>query len=246
MDRALSLERLTEEVQTIYRSLPEGAEEAIEAYLRNALKSQSTEDRLALLEALVRQFETPSPPPSQEGHPLPEEISRLFSLLFGQRIPKAGLTSPDLLEELAHVLNTLFDTLNEIIRTIDTTLLGKRPELETIRHIIGKQLTAEVPPEPLQQYLSRIQEAFLISHKAFQEAAQTKLGELLEELSPQRFESEPVDRFKIGPLRKAEFFERYKEKFLTLKKWFESGRFREELLREFEKSCQKLYDAKRR
>lgn len=245
MDRSISLERLAEEIRMVYRSDPAMAEREMEAYLLEALKPLSTEERILWLEALIRKFELPPEQAGSESHPLPEEIARLLSLLFGQRIQKTDLTSPDLLEDLARALNTLFDTLNEIIRTIDTTLLGRRPELETIRHILGTQLTADAG-DSLHQYLSRIQEAFLISHKAFQDAAQVKLEEVLKELNPERFESEPVDRFKIGPFRKAECFERYKEKFFILKRWFESGRFREELLREFEKSCQRLYEAKRR
>jgi len=156
------------------------------------------------------------------------------------------LSSNELLEKLALSLNTIFDTMNEMIRTIDTTLLGKKPELETIRHIIGSQLEAETHSDSLQTYLTRIQKAFLISHKAFQEATQIKLGEILKELNPERFESEPMGGFKVGPLRKAELFERYKERFQTIKKWFESGRFKEELLREFEKACQRLYPNDRR
>ena len=42
-------------------------------------------------------------------------------------------------------------------------------------------------------------------------------------------------------LRKAESFELYAQKFEAFKDYFESGRFMEELLREFENNCQKLF-----
>jgi hypothetical protein len=38
-------------------------------------------------------------------------------------------------------------------------------------------------------------------------------------------------------MKKAEYFDTYQNKYETLKKWFESGRFMEDLLREFENNC---------
>jgi hypothetical protein len=43
---------------------------------------------------------------------------------------------------------------------------------------------------------------------------------------------------KIGPLRKAEDFDILKEKIERIQRWFESGRFMEDFLREFENNCQ--------
>lgn len=246
MNNPVSIERLMEEVRTLYQANPTRAEKLMEAYLQETLKEYPPEEKIRFLEALIQRFESPPVPVEKETFLHSEEFTRLFTLLFGERISAMDLSSNELLEKLAFSLNTIFDTMNEMIRTIDTTLLGKKPELETIRHIIGSQLEAETHSDSLQTYLTRIQKAFLISHKAFQEAAQIKFGEILKELNPERFESEPMGGFKVGPLRKAELFERYKERFQTIKKWFESGRFKEELLREFEKACQRLYPNDRR
>lgn len=246
MSSSISIERLTEEVRTIYQSDPLRAERLMEAYLKETLKGQPPVERIALLESLARQFEAPPIPVAQDAFFESKEFSKLFSLLLGERVSAIDLSSGEILEKLALSLNTIFDTLNEMIRVIDTALLGKKPEFETIRHIIGSQLEDETPSDSLQNYLARIQEAFLISHKAFQEATQIKFSEILKELGPERFESEPMGGLKVGPFRKAELFERYKERFQTFKKWFESGRFKEELLREFEKTCQKLYHTDRR
>jgi hypothetical protein len=246
MNSPVSIERLTDEVRTIYQSDPVKAERVMEAYLKETLREHSPDERITLLEELARQFEGVPAPMVQDVFLESKEFSRLFSLLLGEKVSAPDLSSTELLDKLALSLNTIFDTLNEMIRVIDTALLGKKPELETIRHIIGSHLEGETQSKSLQNYLARIQEAFLISHKAFQEAAQAKFGEILKELGPERFESEPMGRLKIGPFRKAELFEMYKEKFQTFKKWFESGRFKEELLREFEKACQRLYHADRR
>jgi len=246
MGNTMSAERLTPEIRTIYQSDPVKAEPLIEAYLQQMWKESSVAEKITLLEELVHQFEEAPPRPSPELDLESKEFVRLFSLLFGEKISVPELSPSELLEKLAFSLNTIFDTLNETIRVIDTALLGKKPELETIRHIIGSHLEGEAKTESLHSYLARIQEAFLISHRAFQEAAQIKFGEILKELGPERFEAEPMGGLKIGPFRKAELFEMYKDRFQTFRKWFESGRFKEELLREFEKTCQKLYHSGRR
>lgn len=59
-------------------------------------------------------------------------------------------------------------------------------------------------------------------------------------------EAERGGGLRFGPLRKAELYEIYKEKFSQFKGWFESGSFMEELLREFEKTCQRLYNVDQR
>ncbi len=246
MGSSISIEMLTPEIRTICQSDPLRAETLIEAYLGQVWKGSSTAEKITLLEELIRQFETISPRTRPDVDIESKEFSRLFSLLFGERISVPDLSSAELMEKLAHSLNTIFDSLNQIIRVIHVTLLGQKPELETIRHIIGSQLEEETKTDSLQIYLAQIQEAFLIAHKAFQEASHAKIGEILRELGPERLESEPVGGLKFGPLRKAELFERYKERFQAFKNWFDSGRFDEELLREFEKTCQKRYDADRR
>jgi len=238
---------LKEEILRIYQSNPKRAERLVEDYLEETLKDYSLSEKISLLEDLLRQFELPPSHEVRKEFPVDsKEFSRLFSLIFGERIAEIDFSSPQLLEKLAQSLNTIFDSLNEIIQVINQALFGKKPELETIRHIIGSQLEGDEGRDSLQNYLSRIKEAFLLAHKAFQEAAHIKMVEILKELHPDTFESEGTKGLRFGPFRKAELFERYREKFQSLKKWFDSGRFDEELLREFEKICQKRYPLNRR
>ncbi len=239
---------LTEDILRIYQSNPTRAERLLEDYLEESLKDYPLSEKIAILEDLLRQFELPPSREIRKEVPLEsKEFSRLFSLLFGERISEIDLSSPELLEKLAQSLNTIFDSLNEVIQVINQALLGRKPELETIRHIIGSQLEGgEERGGSLQNYLSRIKEAFLLAHKAFQEAAHTKVAEILKEFYPESLESEGMKGLRFGPFRKAELFERYREKYQSFKKWFDSGRFDEELLREFEKICQKRYPLDRR
>jgi predicted component of type VI protein secretion system len=149
------------------------------------------------------------------------------------------------MEKLADSLNTIFNKLNQLIRNIHTTLLGKSPEFETIRHIIGAELEGASPSISLENFLDQIKEAFLSAHEAFKKAANIRFQEILNELDPDLIAAQVENGLKFRPFRKAGYFEMYRERYQKLKKWFESGRFTEALLREFEKNCQKLYLEKR-
>ena len=91
-----------------------------------------------------------------------------------------------------------------------------------------------------QKHLGQIQKAFLTTQQAFKNAAHARVREILDELDPGKISASGGGGLKFGPLRKAECFEIYESKFRSCKKWFESGRFMEDFLREFEKNCQKL------
>jgi hypothetical protein len=246
-DSSISVERLADEIRALYQSNFPKAETSIETYIQQNLKGFSTVEKKDLLEKLIHQFENNRIKVHPDLDFESKEFLRLFSLLLGKRISSVDLSRTEVLERLAHSLNTIFNTLNQIIGVIQTTLLGKKTEFdETIRHIIGSDLEGSAGTISLQGYLDQIQEAFLVSHQAFKEAAQTKVGEILKELNPDHIEATTGGGLKFGPLRKAELYEIYKEKFQTCKTWTESGRFIEELLREFEKKCQKRYKAEKR
>ncbi len=233
----LSLEELANQIRTVYRSDRSEPEALIEKYLEERFKDLSPGERLDFLERLSRQFEKRS-----------EDFSRIASLLLGKKVSAVDLSSSEVLEKLSNSFNTIFNTVNQIVAGIHATLLGRKAELETIRQIIGSQLSGEegVEVDSLQRYLDQIQKAFLVAHQAFQLAAQAKVSQILNELEPGRIETERGGGLRFGPLRKAEFFEIYKERFLKCKGWFESGSFKEDLMREFEKTCQRLYNVDQR
>lgn len=237
----ISLEQLADEIRQVYESDRSQAEALIEEYLEERLQAFSPDERLSFLEKLIGQFDNGTP--GRSGGPdLEEEVlSRLFSLLLGREVCQADLSSTELLERLAASLNTIFDTLNQLVSVINATLLGEPTGEETIRQVIGFQVEGEDRSESLESYLGRIRKAFLTTQQAFKKAAHTKVSQVLHELDPERIEATGGGGLKFGALRKAAFFETYEEKFRTCKKWLESGRFTEEFLREFEKNCQELY-----
>jgi hypothetical protein len=243
----ISADTLYDEIRSIYNSDSVRANTLIETYLEQRLKEYSLADKLSAIENLTNKFKAPGPVTERKDFGIGQEgISQVLSLLLGKDIPMDNLSSGELMEKLSHSLNTVFDSLNQITGVIHTTLLGESVELQTIRHIIGSDLESTEARDSLQNYLDQIREAFLVAHRAFQQAAADKTSQILNELDPDRISESTEKSLKFGPLRKAGNYDVYTEKYQACRKWYDSGRFTEELLREFEKICQKLYKKKAR
>lgn len=242
-----SLESLSGEIRRIYRENPsEGAEGMIEEILGGATRGLPLEEKEALVERLIQAFSNEEPPLYLRRDPGSVRLSELFSLLLGKRIEDTDCSTEEIVERLAGSLNTVFDSLNELVGGISATLLGRTSGTETIRYFIGSRLEQEKATEnkSLEDYLARIKEAFSIGHQAYKDAAYTKMKEILRELSPKALEEAVGSGLRFGPLRKAAMFETYEEKHRTLENWLESGLLLDALLREFERICQKLYSEK--
>ncbi len=168
-------------------------------------------------------------------------LSDLSSMLLGQRVTKADLSSGETLKRLAWALNTIFDKLNELLGVIHLSLIGSDSEFETIRHVIGSELEGSSKSNSLEDYVDQIKRAFLAVHKAFREAAKTKFNQILIEIDPDRIISGHGTGLGLNFIKKAKSFEIYNEKYKDIKKWFDSDRFSEEFLREFEKNFKKIY-----
>jgi len=248
-NNAITLLNAAADIRKLYEADPGGAAAAIEAHIDGYLKTDHPEDKIAFIQELSRLFNVSKATESAFGMKTDvgaslnqnEKLLRLFSRLFGESLTNVDLSSEDHLEKLGQSLNTIFNSINSIIGVIHTTLLGEKPETETIRHIIGTGVGSHGGTDSLQAHLDQIQKAFLIAHRAYQEATANKIRQILDEISPEKLSENLEGSLKFGPLRKAELFENYKEKHALCNKWFESGRLMEELLRDFEKNCQKLY-----
>lgn len=223
-------------LRKIYASSPQNATGLIEKYLLDTLKHLPLQERLSAVKALdnglYRAVEAEMPN---------ELIDRIVPLLLGRDVCREDLSSSELLERLAESLNTIFDIVNQLIGVINQTL-GENPlEEETIRHVIGGNMECESPSRPLEEHLGQIQKAFLKTHQCFKEATTVIVRKILAELDPQKISSEPGSSLKFGPLKKAESFDLYEERFNKFKKWFDSERFMEDFLREFENTCSKSF-----
>jgi hypothetical protein len=148
------------------------------------------------------------------------------------------LSSSELLEKLAESLNTIFNTLNQLISVINMTFSGEESSEQTIRQVISFRLEGEGQGRSLETYLGQISNAFLTSQQSFKEAAYAKVKQVLSVLDPEQLAQEVGKGLKFGPLKKAEMFDIYEQRYGKIQKWFSSGRFMEDFLREFEKNCQ--------
>ena len=237
------LNQLTEKIRQIYHSDSVKAENLIEAFLESSLTGVPDVERIKILDELTSKFGRHDARSLENVNVDQEVLTRVFSFLLGKKVSQAELSSDELLQRLADSLNTIFDILNQLVSVINRTFLGEREGAETIRQMIGFHLEGDNHKTgSLESYLGQISKAFLTAQQAFKLAAEKKMKEILAELEPDRIAASTRGGLRFGSLRKAEQFELYAQKYDAFKKWVDSGRYIEEVLREFEKNCQKIFN----
>lgn len=211
--------------------------ESVEAFLKEQMAGLDSHSRITALQSVVKRLGNTCRP-SMTGETDEEVLTRVCSLLLGRKVSMDDLSSSELLEKLAESLNTIFNTLNQLISVINMTFTGEGSPEQTIRQVIGFRLEGEGQGNSLETYLDQISNAFLTSQQSFKEAAYAKVKQVLSVLDPEQVAAEVGKGLKFGPMKKAEMFEIYEERYGKIQKWFSSGRFMEDFLREFEKNCQ--------
>ncbi|WP_394707229.1 hypothetical protein [uncultured Desulfobacter sp.] len=229
----------------LFRNQKDDADISINDFLEKELGTLDLDQRMDLLEELISQFaphRQPGITPVQEHMASESErhaLERVIRLLLGRELTTSDFHSDQLLESLADAINTVFESLNLLISAVNTTLAGKQDSDETIRQVIGYHLEGSEQAQPLEAYIGQIGKAFSGSHEASKKAALTMVSKIMSELSPEKIEKDAgVSIF--TPMRKNKCFDVYRLKFNKIQKWFESGRFMESYLREFEKNCQNI------
>ena len=240
MNRPMDHQKIADEIRDMYRAGPEDAASRIEGLLEERFRSLSPSERLAAMGDLKTMFPSGGSPEHQMELEF-LRIREMASLILGRQMSQSESESGELLDRLLRSLNTVFDALNDLIRVIRLTLLGQDMELETIRQVIGSQLEGQERSLSLESHLNQIREAFLVAHRAFQEAAKGSMHRVLEELDPETLAAASKGGLRIGPMRRAGLFDIYQERFQQIKEWFDSGRFSEEILRDFEGICRRDY-----
>lgn len=244
-DGPMERDALADEIRELYALNPGHARALIEGFLEDRFKDLDSRARIEELDALIRRFAPKDRGASHEkgGRDSGSEaamIARVCSRILGEAVSPGDLSSPEVLNRLAAALNIVFDSLNRLVALIDGVLYGGREGLRSIRHIIGSRVQGESDAVSLENYIERIQTAFLDSQQAFQSASEALALRILSELDPGRLGEAAGGHIKFGPFQKAEMFKRYEERYEQCRKWFDSGRFRVELQRAFEKNCEDL------
>lgn len=237
------MDQLVDSIRQIYHSDRQGAEKRIEAFLESSLTALPGAEKLKILDDLAYTFGRHDAHCLENVKVDQEALTRIFSFLLGKKVSRAELSSDELLQRLADSLKTIFDMLNQLVGVINRTFSGEREGTETIRQMIGFHLEGDNHATgSLKSYLGQINKAFLTAQQAFKLAAEKKMEEILAELEPGRITAPTRGGLKFGSLRKAEGFDRYVQKYDEFKKWVNSGRYIEKLLREFEKNCQEIFN----
>jgi hypothetical protein len=240
MSETVLAAKLTRGIRTL-AALADDPAADIERYLEAELRPLPPVERLRQLQGIAGELGM-SPGAAPEAAVAGPEIGAVVRRILGKEAETEHLAPDEAAEKLAACLDTVFETLNDIVFTINVTLLGRSPELETIRKVIGTGLHGEAGYEGIKEYLDRIRKAFLVAHQSFQDAADAVLKEMLEELAPDPRAEERISPLKFGPLRKAELFDQYAEKRRRCMAWLDGGQHRERFLREFEKRCQHRFE----
>ena len=238
MSDAERLTRMASEIGDRFGSEDDISVESVEDYLNAQMAPWPQPQRIAALKTIIAGLSEDSCAGRLPSESDDEVLTRVCSLLLGRKVSMDDLSSNELLEKLAESLNTIFNTLNQLISVINMTFTGEGSPEQTIRQVIGFRLEGEGQGSSLETYLGQISTAFLTSQQSFKEAAYSKVKQVLSVLDPEQLAAETGKGLKFGPLKKAEMFELYEQRYEKIQKWFSSGRFMEDFLREFEKNCQ--------
>ncbi|BBO67207.1 hypothetical protein DSCA_11370 [Desulfosarcina alkanivorans] len=231
------INRMSSALASRFETDGDASADSVEAYLDGQMAGFDRQRRIETLQALIdRSQDTCRPLMTDETDE--DVLTRVCSLLLGRKVSMDDLSSSELLEKLAESLNTIFNTLNQLISVINMTFTGEGSPEQTIRQVIGFRLEGEGEGSSLETYLGQISNAFLTSQQSFKEAAYAKVKQVLGVLDPEKMAAEVGRGLKFGPMKKAEMYEIYVQRYEKIQKWFSSGRFMEDFLREFEKNCQ--------
>ncbi len=240
------IDSIAEDVSTIYQKNPTCAQDAIETYLLREFGHKTSHERQQAIDVLITRFAESKVSILTKHSFDDDQLLRFCSLLLGHPIEKGELEVEELQQRLTKALTTIFEILNQLIRTINLTLLEDNQSQETIRFLIGEQLEGNQDMKTLEEHLDQIRTAFVTSHRAFKRSVQITVEKILDELDPEKVCQTDSSGFKIGAFRKADAYDNYCKSYKDCHLWFESGRCMQEFLRTFEKQCAEMSKISRR
>lgn len=217
--------------EALWKAWETGGEAFAEAFLAERLADRNPKERVDEVRRLT------GAPSTQTG----ADVDRLLRQVFREDHKIAAGDDAERVDRLAEALNLVFDALNRLIAVIDASLHGLDPQ-STIRHYVGAHMSGEGDAPSLNDRINRIQEAFSVSHTAYQETIQRQALSLLDRLDPRAIQAQ--GNLKFGPFGKADRFRAFESTYRACRDWVESPRFREEFLREFERHIRKQFAEK--
>ncbi len=232
-----AVRQIAADLRELYQRDVERGREAIEAHLGALLADLSESEKQQALQSIAEQFE-PAPDEndfltSKSGN----ELLRFISLLLGKPVRVGDMNEHQVQQRLSDSLQRVFSGLNQVLQAIDSTLSPDKGFDATIRSLLVEELESPAATQPLETYIDRIRASFFTSYESSKTAHRQVVGKMLEQLEPEALLTRTGGGFKLGPLRKAEAFDRYVNVYQEIRSWYESGRGLEDYLRAFEKNC---------
>ena len=237
MSLQANVSSLANTIRNIYKQNPETASSSIENFLKRELNFSTVTEKQQTMKALADHFQVAAPEQIPSSFPVDDQFLHFCSILLGRPVESKDLQTDGLQQRLSESLTAIFETLNQLITTINQTLQDDGQTQETIRFFIGEQLNGSLDAKPLKDHLDQIRTAFVTSHTAFKEAMLITVEKILNELDPEALKEKNSGGLGFNPLRKVDGFNQYGKIYKNCRQWFESGRCMEEFLRTFEKQC---------
>lgn len=242
MKNQVGLSTIAEEISALYKTDPEHAETLIETHLTSRLGDMAAHERLRFLDRLGEIFKGRESErelrPKEDAQQ--ETLQQLMRFVLGKSYNPEELYSQEAIDQLGASLQTLFETLNDLIQTIELTLMGQSDQSKTIRAVIASKVRHDDGDRSLREHLNQIKAGFLIAHTSFQQSSRETVKKILAALAPDKLRDEASTAMKFGPFKKAELFELFEQRYESIRKWSDSDRFIRDLTRDFEKNCRNL------
>jgi hypothetical protein len=217
--------------ETLWKAWETGGEADLEEVLAERLADRKPEERVAEIRRLA----------GAPSDPTDADVDRLLRQVFREDHQIAFDDDAERVDRLAEALNLVFDALNRLIAVIDASLHGLDPQA-TIRHYVEAHMSGDGEGPSLNDRIDRIQEAFSVSHTAYQSAVKRQAVALLERLDPETIQAD--GNLKFGPFGKADRFRAFEATHRACRDYVESPKFMAEFLREFERNVRKQFAEK--
>ena len=224
----MNLTKIVSDILALYNVEGEGKRDAIESYMHSHF--DRSDQGVKVLKELISIFESAGKCDSHEQDDGEQDI---FKLLLGREISHSGFSNQEMMDRLAACLDTIFSSLNEIIAAINNPLTEVGDA--TIRFVIGEHLIEGNDLNQLKDQIFKIKNAYLATQDSFRSASHSITKRLLDELNPAVIMDNVQSRLKLECFKKADGFKEFEMRYAKCLKWFESGRFNQDLLNAFEK-----------
>ncbi len=242
----IELQALSKEVDNLYSSLADKPfEEKVELFKDFFVARFASQNPLKTKKMLLSLKEHYNPEGMQKAGGVSgkniEKLNAIIKTVTGKDAPDLGSEDvEELVERLCSSIDTVFESVNEIITAINRTspLLGEDAGALTVRQVIRERLDQTIDPGgvPLKEHLEKIKLAFKVSLESFKEAIQEKFREVIEEISPEKLAEDIGGKgMKIGPMYKASLFDAYEQKYRRLYQFMEKGHLLQEVVLVFER-----------